>query len=105
MKEVKLAPRLRSVRDIGTHEVTASQLATNGMEGRATYLSDHIGRTVAVRLRDTIIAGPLEAVTDSLISPLLVLRIGQFEVAVHPAHPLTVAPDGHRLTVVSGPAH
>ena len=98
---LKLAPHLKPLPDLGTHEITASQLATNGMDENCSYQSDHIGRTVAVRVRGTIVAGKLEAVTDSVIAPLLILRIGDFSAAIHPAHPVMVAPEGYRLTVTA----
>ncbi|MBM4517484.1 hypothetical protein GS432_19445 [Rhodococcus hoagii] len=98
---LKLAPKLRPLPDLGKHQITASQLATNGMDGNPIYQSDHIGRIVAVRRRETYIVGPLRSVMDSMTPPLLILEIGEFKTAVHPAHPVTVAPDGYRLTVVA----
>lgn len=101
--KLQLAPRLRALPDLGTHEITASQLATNGMDGNPIYQSDHIGRIIAVRQGDSIVAGRLRSVTDSSTEPLLVLRIGDFTTAVHPTHPVTVAPDGYRLSVTARP--
>ena len=103
---LKLAPKLQALPDLGTHEITASQLATNGMGkggGPDLYRSDHIGRTIAVHLPDAVIAGKLRTVSDSLTYPLLVLEIGYIKAAVHPTHPVTVAPEGYRLTVVAQP--
>ncbi|MBM4587601.1 hypothetical protein GS507_05260 [Rhodococcus hoagii] len=101
MRPLKLARQLKPVPELGAHQITASQLATNGMDGNPTYKSNHIGRIVAVRRVDTIIVGPLRGVVDSLQSPLLILEIGDTKTAVHPTHPVTVAPDGCRLTVVA----
>lgn len=42
-------------------------------------------------------------VHDSIHPSLLVLRIGQFTTAVHPTHPVTVAPQDHQLTVTARP--
>ncbi|NKS10090.1 hypothetical protein GS580_16585 [Rhodococcus hoagii] len=101
MRPLKLARKLQSLPDLGTHQVTASQLATNGMDGNPIYKSDHIGRVVAVRRGTTTIAGPLRGVVDSIQAPLLILEIGEFKTAVHPTHPVTVAPEGCRLKVVA----
>lgn len=98
--KLALARRLRPLPDLGEHQVAASQLATNGMDG-PIYQSDHIGRTIAVRAHGTLLVGKLTSVTDSATEPLIVLRIGSHQiVAVHPAHPITVAPVGYRLAVV-----
>lgn len=99
--KLTLARRLQPLPDLGTHEITAAQLATNGMDGSPIYQSDHIGRIVAVRKGDVIVAGKLRSVTDSLTFPLLVLKIGEFDTAVHPTHPVTVAPEGYRLSVTA----
>lgn len=101
MRPLKLARKLQSLPDLGTHQVAASQLATNGMDGNCIYQSNHIGRIVAVRRRETYIVGPLRSVMDSMTPPLLVLGIGDFTTAVHPTHPVTVAPEGCRLKVVA----
>lgn len=105
--KLKLAPKLQPLPELGTHQITASQLATNGIgaDGEASmYMSDHIGRTIAVRKNGTIIAGPLQGVFDSASSKTrIVLEIGEFRVGLHPTHPVTVAPEGHRLTVVAKP--
>ncbi|ASN72014.1 hypothetical protein 7S2_21 [uncultured Caudovirales phage] len=98
---LKLAPRIRPLPELGERQVTASQLATNGMDGNPIYQSDHIGRIVAVRKGDTVIAGPLRSVLDSIQAPGIILEIGEFRTSVHPSHPVTVAPDGCRLTVVA----
>lgn len=92
--KLRLAPKLRPLPDLGTHQVAASQLATNGMDDSPIYRSDHIGRIVSVRRGETIIAGPLRGVLDSQTEPLLILEIGNFRTAVHPTHPVTVAPPG-----------
>ncbi|NKR90573.1 hypothetical protein GS483_00325 [Rhodococcus hoagii] len=99
--KLRLASKLRPLPELGEHQITASQLATNGMEGNPIYKSDHIGRIVALRKGDTIIAGPLRSVLDSIQAPGIILEIGEFRTSVHPSHPVTVAPEGHRLTVVS----
>jgi len=99
---VRLVPR--AVPDLAEHQVIAAQLATNGIEGAPIYASEHVGRIVAVRRGPTVIAGPLKSVTDSLTEPLLILEIGEFKTAVLPDHPVTVAPAGHRLTIVARPA-
>lgn len=98
---VRAVPRLRSVPDLGEHQITAAQLATNGMDGNPIYKSDHIGRIVAVRRRDSIVAGKLLSVTDSSTEPLLILQIGEFTTAVHPTQPVTVAPAGSGLSVTA----
>lgn len=106
LEPLKLAPHLRSLPDLKEHEVTAAQLATNGIEAAGVpslYQSDHLGRVIAVRQGEAFLAGPLRGVTDSVESPLLILRIGQFTTAVHPSHPVTVAPDGYRLTITAQP--
>jgi len=100
---LKLAPKLRPLPELGMHQITASQLATNGMDGNPIYKSDHIGRAIAVRANGALLAGKLCAVTDSATSPLLVLEIGYHKVAVHPTHPVTVAPEGYQLNVVARP--
>lgn len=101
-----IAPaRLKSLPDLGAHEIVAAELATNGVgnEGEpSTYLSDHLDRVVAVRQHGALIAGRLTSVADSVESPLLVLRIGKHTtVAVHPSHPVVVAPSGWQLTVTA----
>ncbi|MCZ9635138.1 hypothetical protein [Rhodococcus sp. BH5] len=100
------APKLQTIPDLGPHEIVASQLATNGMgtDGEPNlYQSDRIGRTVAVRHHGAIVAGTLRTVTDSLTYPLIILEIGYFKVAIHPTHPVTVAPEGYRLAVTAKP--
>ena len=67
--KLRLAPKLRQLPDLGTHQVAASQLATNVMDGSPIYRSDHIGRIVSVRQGETIIAGPLRGVLDSQTEP------------------------------------
>ncbi|MDG3012162.1 hypothetical protein G4X40_18630 [Rhodococcus sp. D2-41] len=100
--KLELAGRLRALPNPGAGEVAAVELATNGMDGQPTYRSDHIGRTVALRYHGTLIAGPLESVTDSLDETSIILRIGDFiTVAVHPTHPVTVAPEGYTLSVIA----
>lgn len=98
---LRLAAGLQAVPDLDAHEITAAQLATNGMDGNPIYKSDHIGRIVAVKQRGAMIAGRLESVTDAGVEPFLVLQIGDFRTAVHPAHPVTVAPAGCRLTITA----
>lgn len=102
--ELKLARRLREVPDLGAHQVTASQLATNGMEGNPIYQSNHLGRTIAVRRYGAMLTGPLRSVTDSRTESLLILGIGDYlTVAVPYTWPVTVAPDGYRMSVTVRP--
>ncbi len=37
MRPLKLARQLKPVPELGAHQITASQLATNGMDGNPTY--------------------------------------------------------------------
>lgn len=103
--ELKLVRRLREVPDLGAHQVTASQLATNGMDDTPIYMSNHLGRTVAVRRYGALLTGPLESVTDSRTDRLLILGIGDYlTVAVPYTWPVTVAPDGYRMSVTVHPS-
>jgi len=91
-----------------TGHIVASQLATSGTgpDGEpGTYRSDYLGRIIAIRNGDTLIAGPLTGVSDARLGPMLVIGIGTLhhKVAVHPMHPVTVAPEGYRLTVTAAP--
>lgn len=89
-------------------QIVASQLATRGTgaDGEpGTYRSDYLGRIIAIRNGDTLISGPLTSVSDARLGPMLVIGIGSYhhKVAVHPMHPVVVAPEGYRLTVTAVP--
>lgn len=102
--KVKLTPVLKPVPDLGEHQVTASQLASNGMDGNPLYESDYLGRTVAVRHGGALIAGPLRSVIDSVDPRYLILGIGDFiTVPVTYTQRVTVAPDGGRLSITITP--
>lgn len=64
----------------------------------------HVGLTVAVRRGRNVLTGPLDGVpTESMTTPLLVLDVGEFSVALHPTETVTVVPDNAQLIITLTP--
>ncbi|MGO4614719.1 hypothetical protein AB4305_00080 [Nocardia sp. 2YAB30] len=97
---IPLAPRLRAVPDLdeGSHEIHVGALT-----------SDHLGRTIAVKTGVAVIAGPLTALAESRLEGQARIRlrvgtdstIGELTLGLHPAHPVTVLPVDHTLSVTA----
>ena len=94
---------LKPVPDLGQHQITAAQLASNGMDGNPIYESDYIGRTIVLKIHGTVIAGKLDFVQDAIDIGSLLLRIGYRDVAVPLTHRVMVIPEGHRLQFTAVP--
>lgn len=94
---------LKPVPDLGQHQITAVQLASNGMDGNPIYQSDYIGRTIVLKVHGTVLAGQLDSVLDAIDDGKLLLRIGYHNVAVPLTHRITVIPEGHRLQFTAVP--
>ena len=95
---------LKPVPDLGQHQITAVQLASNGMDGNPIYQSDYIGRTIVLKIYGTVLAGQLDSVQDAIDDGRILLRIGYHNVAVPLTHRITVIPEGHRLQFTAVPA-
>lgn len=96
LKPIPRPRRLKSVADLGPYEVNVGALC-----------SRHVGLIVAVRRGRNILTGPLMyPPAESQTRPLLVLRLGDFNVALHPCAAVMVIPDDYRatITVVPKPA-
>lgn len=84
---------LRPVDELGPSEIHAGALAAH-----------HVGLTVIVRRGSTVLAGRLMAVpTASMTKPLLVLRVGDFQVALHPTAVVSTVPDGAKANITVAP--
>lgn len=98
MFEMKFAPRLRALPDLGHYELHAGSLT-----------EAHIGRTVAVATDSAVIAGPLVSLAESrsdgrgrlILSIETHSTIGVLVLGLHPAHPVTILPADYALSVVA----
>ena len=96
LPEVKLTSRLRALPDLDHYEIHAGALT-----------DVHIGRTIAVKTNSAVIAGPLTSLAESRLEGrarlLLYIgtnsTIGELTFGVHPAHPVTILPAHHTLTL------
>jgi hypothetical protein len=86
-------PRLRAVPDLGPYEINVGALS-----------SHHVGLIVAVRRGRNILTGPLSyPPSESQTKPFLVLHLGDFSTALHPAQVVMVIPDGYKATITVAP--
>ncbi len=93
MHPYRRARPLKAVPELGPHEIHVSQLSTV-----------HVGLIVALRRGRNTLTGPLDGVpVPSMTKPLLVLRVGTFSAAMHPADTVLVVPTGYTATIVIGP--
>jgi hypothetical protein len=85
--------RLQAVPDLGPYEINVGALS-----------STHVGLIIAVRRGRNTLTGPLlYPPSKSVTKPLLVLQLGQFTVALHPAAAVMVVPEGYKVTITIGP--
>lgn len=82
--------RLQAVPELGPFEMHVGALSTA-----------HVGLTIAVARRHNTLTGPLRHVPMQSMGDkrLLVLQLGDFSTALHPAAKVWVIPDGYRATV------
>lgn len=84
---------LRPVGDLGPCEVHVGALGVQ-----------HVGVTVVVRRGRNIVTGPLMGIpSESMTTPLLVLQVGDFPVALHPTESVLVVPDGSKAVITLTP--
>lgn len=89
LKPVPVPRRLQAVVDPQPYEINVGALTAS-----------HVGLTVAVRRGRNILTGPLMGhPTESMTKPLLVLQLGDFQVALHPGQVVMVIPDGYKATI------
>ncbi len=94
MITIKAPRRLQAVPDLGPFEIHVGALS-----------AAHVGLTVAVARRHNTLTGrlsgvPLQSMGDKR---LLVVDLGDFRTALHPAAKVWVVPEGYRATVVIEP--
>lgn len=93
LKPVPVQRRLQAVVDPEPYEINVGALTAS-----------HVGLTVAVRRGRNILTGPLmDRPTESMTTPLLVLQLGTFQVALHPGQVVMVIPDGYKATITVAP--
>ncbi|WP_141245022.1 hypothetical protein [Mycobacterium avium] len=85
--------RLQPVADLGPYEINVGALSAR-----------HVGLTIAVRRGRNILTGPLmHPPAESMTKPFLVLRVGDFDVALHPGAVVMVIPEDYKATITVGP--
>lgn len=91
----------RAARGRGLHALSELQ----PYEVHVGALADkHVGLTIAIRRGRNVLTGPLDGVpTESMTTPLVVLDVGDFSVALHPTATVTVVPDNARLVITLAP--
>lgn len=91
MISVKRTRRLQAVPALGPFEIHVGALSPV-----------HVGLTVAVARRHNTLTGPLRHVPMQSMGDkrLLVLQLGDFSTALHPAAKVWVVPEGYKATVV-----
>lgn len=93
LNPIRRSRRLQPVADLGPYEINVGALS-----------SVHIGLTVALRRGRNTLTGPLMNLpAKSVTKPLLVLRLGDFDAALHPATAVMVVPEGYRTTITIAP--
>lgn len=81
--------QLQALPDLGPYEVHAGALT-----------DAHIGLTIGVRRAHNTLTGPLMSTpAKSQVPPFIVLQLGQFSAAVHPADVVLAVPGGYRATI------
>lgn len=82
--------RLKAVADLGPYEINVGALS-----------AFHVGKLVAVRSERNTLIGRLRNVPlESVTKTALVVRLGDYSTALHPADVVIVVPDGYKATVV-----
>ncbi|MBY6388893.1 hypothetical protein HG717_34050 [Rhodococcus erythropolis] len=90
---VRRSRRLQPVPELGPYEINVGALSTA-----------HVGQIIAVRRGRNTLTGPLLfPPAKSVTKPLLVLRLGEFSVALHPAAAVMVVPEGYKTTITIAP--
>lgn len=90
---IKLPRRLQAVPELGPYEIHVGALA-----------KCHVGLTIVVRRGRNLLTGPLLYVpAASQVPPKLVLQVGDFSVALHPANVVMVIPTDYKATVSVSP--
>lgn len=90
---IKLPRWLQAVPELGPYEIHVGALA-----------KCHVGLTVVVRRGRNLLTGPLRFVpAPSQVAPKLVLQVGDFSVALHPANTVMVIPADFKATVSVSP--
>lgn len=93
LKTIPRPKRLQAVADLGPYEINVGALSAR-----------HVGLTVAVRRRRNTLTGPLlHPPSKSMTKPLLVLQVGDFQVALHPSAAVMVIPEDYRATITIAP--
>lgn len=90
---VRRSRRLQPVPELGPYEINVGALSAT-----------HVGQIIAVRRGRNTLTGPLLfPPAKSMTKPLLVLRLGEFSVALHPAAAVMVVPEGYKTTITIAP--
>lgn len=93
LKPLPRPRRLQPVADLGPYEINVGALSAR-----------HVGLTIAVRRVRNILTGPLmHTPAESMTKPFLVLRVGDFDVALHPGAVVMVIPEDYKATITVGP--
>lgn len=94
LKPLQRPRRLQPVADlVGPCEINVGALSAR-----------HVGLTIAVRRGRNILTGPLiHTPAKSMTKPFLVLRVGDFDVALHPGAVVMVVPEDYKATITIGP--
>lgn len=93
LQPIRLPKRLHAVPELGPYDIHVGALCAR-----------HIGLTVAARRGRNTLTGPLMfPPTESRTKPLLVLHLGDFAVALHPAATVIVVPENFQATIVIAP--
>lgn len=93
LEPIQRPRRLQPVPDLGPYEINVGALSAT-----------HVGHIIAVRRGRNILTGPLiYPPSKSVTKPLLVLYLGDFPVALHPAAAVMVVPDGYKTTITIAP--
>lgn len=94
LKPLPVPRRLQAVPELGPYEINVGALT-----------SRHVGLTIAVRRGRNTVTGPLSyKPAPSMTKPLLVCRLGDFDVALHPAGAVLVVPEDYKVTITIAPA-
>lgn len=89
LKPIQRPSRLQPVPELGPYEINAGALSAT-----------HVGNIIAVRRGRNTLTGPLLCPpSKSMTKPLLVLQLGDFSVALHPAAAVMVVPDDYKTTI------
>lgn len=85
--------RLRALPELGPYEVYVAALS-----------KVHVGKLVAITRKRTTLTGRLDHVPmESVIKPLLIVQLGDYQTPMYPSETVIVIPDTHKATVVVEP--